>query len=174
VQNDDRPPAEDLVLDPGLLAIDGFIPLVEFGYAAEWTVAEWREADDAGAAPPGSADHENWSAAVRSFMAIDCADAAAHPFLSPAFLTAVVAELLRSPLAIAAWVIGFVVAAGQSLLTWGAAGFDPPNFFAGARAVWIGMNPENTLRWLGAIYHGVGWALISMAIVTFTGVMRRD
>jgi hypothetical protein len=36
------------------------------------------------------------------------------------------------------------------------------------------LNPENTLRWLWTIYHGVGWALISMAIVTFTGVMRRD
>jgi hypothetical protein len=174
VQDSERVPGEDLSLDPLLLAVDGFIPLIEVGYASEWSIADWREGDDAGAAAPGSAGRENWSKAVRSFMAIDLAAAAAHPFLSPAFLMAVFAELLRFPLAIAAWVIGFAVAAVQAVLTWGSAGLDPSTLVTDVRAVWTGMNPENTLRWLGAIYHGLGWALISMAIVTFTGVMRRD
>jgi hypothetical protein len=190
VQNDDRPPAEDLVLDPGLLAIDGFIPLVEFGYAAEWTVAEWRQSsDEAGrpeyeplAAVPGEPDAQPaWPAAVRSLMTFDCESLWPPNLPSWDGSFAFTGEVLRIPTAAVAWPVGMFLALieGDGSDEADENGnrtdeTDRPSFGDRSIEAIQRLNPENTLRWLGAIYHGVGWALISMAIVTFTGVMRRD
>jgi hypothetical protein len=180
VQDAGRVPGEDLTLDPLLLAVDGFIPLVEVGYASEWSIAEWYDGNDSeepvGEPLAGSGAVPDWGGAVYSFMEIElCMDfTSIQSFFEG--LGDLLTELFRAPVALAAWLIGFLVAAGQTFFTWGheGLGLTPATWLDEIREVWTGTNPENTLRWLGAIYHGLGWALISMAIVTFTGVMRRD
>ncbi len=174
VQESDDEASEDLILDTWLLAIDGFIPLVEVGYASEWSVAEWRSVgqDDRQIAqlPAGADGLPDWPGAVESFMAIDFCKATEDATSVAACIGAILGEVARLPFAILAWVIGFVFALVQCLFSWGGTGLGITDI----RAVWSDLPPENTLRWLGAIYHGLGWALISMAIVTFTGVIRRD
>ena len=175
-------PREDLELAPMLYALDRFIPIVEFGYAAEWSVAEWQPVADPSHGPtyeprvPGGYEPKaspSWPEAVRSLMSFDVP--------SSGWLAAFLGELLRLPALALAWVVGGCVA-GADIVIAIVAGVSVVDTFPGSldqlrdapvEAV-VGLDPENTLRWLGAIYHGLGWALISMAIVTFTGVMRRD
>lgn len=175
-------PREDLELAPMLYALDRFIPIVEFGYATEWSVAEWQPVADPSQGPtyePRVPDgyepkaSPSWPEAVRSLMSFDVP--------SSGWLAAFLGELLRLPALALAWFVGGCVA-GADIVIAIVSGVSVVDTFPGSldqlrdapvEAV-VRLDPENTLRWLGAIYHGLGWALVSMAIVTFTGVMRRD
>jgi hypothetical protein len=190
VQGADQPPGEDLLLDPFLLAVDGFIPLIEVGYAAEWSVAEWRPVigDSGGVAydPVGPlADQPDtrptWPEAVRSLMTLDCALLFPPDWPSWDGLFTAAGEVLRLPTFVGAWAVGVFLALLEGDASEETDGntdrtddSDGPSLLERSIQAIERLNPENTLRWLWTIYHGVGWALISMAIVTFTGVMRRD
>ena len=175
-------PREDLDLAPVLYAIDRFVPIIEFGYAAEWSVAEWRPLagpSDGPAYEPRlsvvaeRAAKPSWPEAVRSLMSFGLPSSGQFAALG--------GELLRLPAFLLAWAVGSAIAGFDffAAVGSGAATADSLDWSLGqmldapVQAI-VELDPETALRWLGAIYHGFGWALISMAIVTFTGVMRRD
>ena len=95
-------------------------------------------------------------------------------------VVALIGEGLRLPVAIVAWITGSSLTLVDCGLSWtscealGSVPEDGRGPFDAPIHLWASRDPETVLRWMGAIYHGLGWALISMAIVTFTGVMRRD
>ena len=180
-------PREDLELAPVLFALDRFVPVVEFGYAAEWSVAEWVPADGTSTGLPYIAQEQgegalapgpSWPDAVRSLMIFDPnLNLEDGVWLPDLFMLG--GEMLRLPVAIVAWITGGSLTLIDCGLSWtscealGSVPEDGRSFDAPIQ-MWTNRDPETVLRWLGAIYHGLGWALVSMAIVTFTGVMRRD